>query len=663
MSAPLEQPEEILRCHVPGFHQYELRPPFHLSYVSDSLCAMTGYAPGELLCGSEDRYASLVHSAHRPAYHAFLERLARDGGSGTLVYHLVRKDGAVLSVSDTLSTRRREDGSLAGFSVLTPLPDNPAQENLAFLNDTVPCGFMKYTCEEQPRVTYINRRMLEMLRFPDVGSDWALYRDNIYLMIPPEERRRFALYLGRVCAQGVPLAGDMTLLRRDGSKGHFFGWVTKTVNHRGEAEFQSVCVDVSERHDRKRELSLRRYTRALTDVYESIFAYDLSAQTVTCLHSPAKSLFSQLENIPMQMRDATQKWVESAVSEEDRPGVLAFFSSFWSRMPEEETGAPPQIRYRAPSSQGREIFHTGIFLKIDSFASLFCCRSQPEAEETALLQSEIASLKHMQEMVMHFTDGIAAFEVSGDLVTPLYASDNVCHFFGYTKEEWLPLMKAKTPLRKFVSRSGTTLRAFEDLFRNGEAEFTYFDFSRQTDRRVKAICSRQTADTSEPRYVMMYRMTGAGEEGGADRVTIRTFGYFDVFAGGRTVAFRSQKSKELLALLVDRRGGFISSDEAICYLWPEEPSSAVTLSRYRKVALRLKSILEEYGISQIVESVDGKRRIVSDKVQCDLYDYLSGHEGHRQLFKGSYLTNYSWGEATLAELLGENFYGKGLSDE
>ena len=228
-----------------------------------------------------------------------MERLARDGGSGTLVYHLVRKDGAVLSVSDTLSTRRREDGSLAGFSVLTPLPDNPAQENLAFLNDTVPCGFMKYTCEEQPRVTYINRRMLEMLRFPDVGSDWALYRDNIYLMIPPEERRRFALYLGRVCAQGVPLAGDMTLLRRDGSKGHFFGWVTKTVNHRGEAEFQSVCVDVSERHDRKRELSLRRYTRALTDVYESIFAYDLSAQTVTCLHSPAKSLFSQLENIPM----------------------------------------------------------------------------------------------------------------------------------------------------------------------------------------------------------------------------------------------------------------------------------------------------------------------------------------------------------------------------
>ena len=76
------------------------------------------------------------------------------------------------------------------------------------------------------------------------------------------------------------------------------------------------------------------------------------------------------------------------------------------------------------------------------------------------------------------------------------------------------------------------------------------------------------------------------------------------------------------------------------------------MSRYRKVALRLKNTLEEYGISDIVESVDGKRRIVMEKVQCDLYNYLSGKEEYAQLFKGSYLTNYSWSETTLGELSG-----------
>lgn len=80
--------------------------------------------------------------------------------------------------------------------------------------------------------------------------------------------------------------------------------------------------------------------------------------------------------------------------------------------------------------------------------------------------------------------------------------------------------------------------------------------------------------------------------------------------------------------------------EAISFFWEDEPATPVTLSRYRKVALRLKNILEEYGISYVVESVDGKRRIVTDRVRCDLYDYLSGAEDCSQLFKGSYLSNY-----------------------
>ena len=142
-------------------------------------------------------------------------------------------------------------------------------------------------------------------------------------------------------------------------------------------------------------------------------------------------------------------------------------------------------------------------------------------------------------------------------------------------------------------------------------------------------------------------------------VRIRTFGYFDIFVNGRPIPFRSQKSKELFALLVDRRGGYVSSDEAISFLWEDEPVNPVTLARYRKVALRLKNILEEYGISDVVESVDGKRRIVVEKVNCDLYDYLSGKEEYSQLFKGSYLTNYSWGETTLAELSGRYYTDAG----
>lgn len=141
---------------------------------------------------------------------------------------------------------------------------------------------------------------------------------------------------------------------------------------------------------------------------------------------------------------------------------------------------------------------------------------------------------------------------------------------------------------------------------------------------------------------------------GGRNIFIRTFGYFDVFVNERPIAFRSQKSKELFALLVDHRGGYVSSKEAIGFLWENDPVDSMTLARYRKVALRLKNLLEEYGIADIVESVNGKRRIVTEKVRCDLYDYLSGKEEFSQLFRGSYLTNYSWGETTLGELTNEH---------
>lgn len=134
-------------------------------------------------------------------------------------------------------------------------------------------------------------------------------------------------------------------------------------------------------------------------------------------------------------------------------------------------------------------------------------------------------------------------------------------------------------------------------------------------------------------------------------IFIRTFGYFDVFVDGVAILFRSEKAKELLALLVDRRGGYVSSSEAISILWENEPLSDQTRSRYRKVAMRLKDTLEQFGVSEIMESTQGKRRIIADNVECDLFDYLIHGESASSRFLGSYLRNYSWGEITLSELM------------
>lgn len=650
----LEHPEQILTDHISGYHRYLLTEPVRLVFASGNLCRLLGRAPEELVSETEDRYASLVFPAHRQAYQAALEVLAQDPQTLTISYRLLARGDRELYVSDTLSSSRLPDGTMVCDSVLSDITElKQENQNLQYLNDTAPCGFLKYTCAPQPQVTYMNRGMRAILGLPDepTGEESALYEGNLYLMIPPEERQRMAGYLDRVYRKGTPIAGEITVLRWDGTKAHLFGWVTKTLDAQGREEFQSVCMDVTDRYQAKLLQQTQRYLKALTDVYDLIFEFDRSGGTVKCLHSGGSPGFAHLENIPMPMQEGAGRWIQEAVLPEDRPRVQGFFQEFYRRGQEDAQLA--RISYLALNRRGTYTRYNGIFLKMAETVSWFCCRRvQGEMDQ---LRRENSTLKeNMQDLVLRFTDGLAAFELRGDSVTPLYASDNVCEFFGFSREEWLDMMRKTTPIAAFISRSATSYGEFMELLENGEREFTYFDLKAGTQRRIKAICSQKTPGDAPTRYVMLYNLDEPPQSGeSSPQVHIRTFGYFDVFVGQKPIAFRNKKSKELLALLVDRRGGFVTSEEAIAYLWEDEPASPVTLARYRKVALRLKNILEEYGISYIVEAVDGKRRIAAEKVSCDLFDYLSGQEQYAHLFKGSYLSNYSWAETTLASLTGK----------
>lgn len=643
---------QILSRNISGFHQYSLTAPVKPIYVSQNLCRMLGLSEEALLGEQDDLYAMHVHPVDREAYHAFLGKLAAAAQTRTLQYRLIKGDGSVIFVNDTM-TSYLLDGSMMGDSVLADITQLKSENrNLQYLNDTTPCGFLKYTCEKNPRVTYINDRMAKILGFPEESNgdfdDLGVYMNNIYTMIPADERSRFARYLERVCEQGVPIAGEMTALRYDGTRIRIFGWVTRCVNEHGEDEFQSAFMDITERYRQRKDQETSRYLKALTEVYDKIFEFDLSAHTVKCLYGHNSPAFQLLENIPMQMEDATEKWIMGSAEDQDRERLRSFFREFYQRKLQGTDGRPPQITYRAMSSAGGYKTYTGIFLKMDSDVSLYCCRRTPDAMESA----------PMQELAMRFTEGVVAFEVENDRVKPMYISENVCSFFGYSREAWISLSEKRPTIREFIAESGIEYADVKTLFSTGEAEFTYFDMAQNAYRRIRAICSQNYKGDGKC-YVMLYNLDAKEPEISASRVRIRTFGYFDVFVDDKPIAFRNEKSKELLALLVDRRGGFVSSEEAIGFLWEDESANSVTLARYRKVALRLKNLLEEYGISDIVESVNGKRRIAAERVQCDLYDYLTGQEAFLQLFKGSYLTNYSWGETTLAELTGEHFYGTG----
>lgn len=712
-AAPLPQ-EQILRSCISGYHVYALDAPPHLIYASENLCRMLGLTARELTDGCcreegdiredgsgeadgtrsdgdgweeygirsdggeedgiresgerqgscEDGYLARVHPADRAIFEGFLKESCGREGRYTAQYRLIASSGEAIYVSDTMTCVRGENGQSLGYSVLADVTDLKNEtENLKFMNDTVPCGLLRYTCEKAPRVLFADRHMLEILRIPqeaeasDPEASQELYRSNIYLMIAKESQKRFALALDSVRRLGRPLAGEVTIMRADGTKGRLFGWVTRYRNREGQEEFQSICMDVTDRHQIKQDEQTQRYLKALSGIYDIIFEFDRAAKTVCCLQANAPVFDAYLKGIPMELNRATEKWLDTFVSREDR-GALRRFLFHYVLKEERFEGGPAQTSFCLMGSDGKAHPYQGLILKTGPDLTWFCCRAGMSGEKAATLELENRSLKdlndEMKELMKRFTEGVVAFEVMDGRVKPLYLSDNAYAFFGYTQETWRQLVEERPLVKAFVSRSGVPWAKYEELFERGEAQFPYQDVKTGQMRTIRAVCSRQGDAAGDAIYIMLYNK--AGDQGKpeetrrAARVLIRTFGYFDVFVDGRPIAFRNEKTKELLALLVDRKGGYVSSEEAIGYLWEDEPASPLVLARYRKVALRLKNLLGEYGISDIVETVSGKRRLVTDRVECDLYQYLSGEERFVSLFAGSYLTNYSWAEVTLGEL-------------
>ena len=142
-------------------------------------------------------------------------------------------------------------------------------------------------------------------------------------------------------------------------------------------------------------------------------------------------------------------------------------------------------------------------------------------------------------------------------------------------------------------------------------------------------------------------------------VAVKTFGYFDIFVNKKPVYFSSSKSKELMALLVDRQGSYVSTEQAISVLWPNREYDDKVQSLYRKVLKSLRVSLANAGISDIFIDERNQRGVDIQKFTCDYYKFLEDPRKNIDLFHGEYMEGYEFGKATLSRIRNKYYEIKG----
>ena len=125
------------------------------------------------------------------------------------------------------------------------------------------------------------------------------------------------------------------------------------------------------------------------------------------------------------------------------------------------------------------------------------------------------------------------------------------------------------------------------------------------------------------------------------------FGNFEAFHNMNPIHFKYDRTKELLAYLVSRRGALCSNGEIICYLFEDDDNHDSYLRGLRKDLVDTFTALK---CENMIVLQRGKMGVVTENVDCDYYDFLSGDAAAINSYRGEFMAQYSWGEFIKSEL-------------
>ena len=138
-----------------------------------------------------------------------------------------------------------------------------------------------------------------------------------------------------------------------------------------------------------------------------------------------------------------------------------------------------------------------------------------------------------------------------------------------------------------------------------------------------------------------------GSEATKKILTVKCFGNFEVMHNGECLPFKRKKAKELLAVLVDRKGAGMTAKQICAVLFPEDTDDTKNAAYLRQLVLDLKNTLKTVDADDVLRHETPYYRIDASLINCDYYSFL---ETGKPKFIGEYMSQYSWAEESCAML-------------
>ena len=136
------------------------------------------------------------------------------------------------------------------------------------------------------------------------------------------------------------------------------------------------------------------------------------------------------------------------------------------------------------------------------------------------------------------------------------------------------------------------------------------------------------------------------------RLSVRCFGYFEVYWKGSPLMFGRKQTKEMFAFLVDHEGAVCTADELLTALWQDEGDANRHKAYLRALTQDLRQTLAAIGMENLLIRRYNHWAVRPELLDCDFYRMRHGDVAALNSYHGQYMEQYVWAKKTRDRLEG-----------
>lgn len=518
-----------------------------------------------------------------------------------------------------------------------------------------PFALLECTCEPQPRVLRASDQAFRLLGADCKSGDWSsFFSENLLLLPAFDERAPFRSLVDRALQSYTTREFGVRLLGYEGESVPVHGWLRALRNKGGGDRLLFSFLPQEDGEARRRFASMT--LDALKASYNVIFEVDLARNMAECVYGKDTSDIGSFFGVRMAIPSAKSFWLDNYVHKQDRAVVSEYVDVVCSERVFEQREEPLQLEFRVDWRDGHTYSFVSAAVVLSETMVLVGFRNISSLHFKGLTSASERTFNRVFASAQDLIEGdvgalgLLRFHLCDNKVVFHYWSPHLAELLGVPKGDLVRVLNAGMDKQEFERRIRRFGIGLESLLEQGDCVVSD---GRKKKAKALRLAARTCLMDDGKRLYSIYAFdpyVKSASDSNKNGILIRTFGCFDVFVRGRAIVFASPKEKELMALLVDRRGGTLCSDEACALLWPECNLDKRVRARYRKLSMNLKNTLEEADCSELLVSRRGVRNIDMDKATCDCYEFFRGNPHFADKYRGAYMLGYQWAQETRSQL-------------